>query len=216
MLDDRVDVLLAISEIDRGCNFATGDVTHDYSTSESASVQRECGSKSPRQQVVRELPRRGSTRLESRRRWNFESARQEKKNIWARWQTAERLGWKRDYSGGNRRKKAWLKGVKIRIRVEELGEFPLSEALNEMFHWVLAFVSGIFVWGSFYDKKFVEFGMLEIVIAIWKINVVVKFIRSELEIFSEYSGHSWSFHGVSKFIQIGPLEFRISQHSWTS
>lgn len=79
MLDDRVDVLLAISEIDRGCNFATGDVTHDYSTSESASVQRECGSKSPRQQVVRELPRRGSTRLESRRRWNFESARQEKK-----------------------------------------------------------------------------------------------------------------------------------------
>lgn len=139
-----------------------------------------------------------------------------KKNIWARWQTAERLGWKRDYSGGNRRKKAWLKGVKIRIRVEELGEFPLSEALNEMFHWVLAFVSGIFVWGSFYDKKFVEFGMLEIVIAIWKINVVVKFIRSELEIFSEYSGHSWSFHGVSKFIQIGPLEFRISQHSWTS
>lgn len=84
MLDDRVDVLLAISEIDRGCNFATGDVTHDYSTSESASVQRECGSKSPRQQVVRELPRRGSTRLESRRRWNFESARQEKKKTYGR------------------------------------------------------------------------------------------------------------------------------------
>lgn len=138
------------------------------------------------------------------------------KNIWTRWQTVERLGWKRDYSGGNRRKKAWLKWVKIRIRVEELEEFPLSETLNEMFHWVLTFVLGIFVWGSFYDKKFIEFGMLEIVIAIWKINVVVKFIRSELEIFSEYSGHSWSFHGVSRFIQIGPLEFRISQHSWTS
>ena len=41
-----------------------------YSTSESASVQRECGSKSQRQQVVRELPRRGSTRFDSRRQWN--------------------------------------------------------------------------------------------------------------------------------------------------
>lgn len=98
-LDARALVCLAISEIDRGCNFANADVTVITQCLSQRVLQVECGSKSPRRQVVHELPSRDFTQFVATVDGN---SRREKKKRIATLAVLEIIGRRRDHSEGKK------------------------------------------------------------------------------------------------------------------